>query len=317
MKLQYGIISTASITPRFIQAVQNYGDEVVAIASRSLEKAQAMSETYHIKQAYGSYQELYEDEAVDVVYIASANHTHYAEAKTALMHHKHVVLEKPFVLTSEEALSLFQYAAKQDCFLMEAQKSVFLPATNRLKEIIETKTLGKLVQIDLQSSFPNQYPQDHWMYKPYGGALYGSGSYTIEYLMHLLEDPQMDAQALGIKHKQGGLIDVNMQLLLNEDILVNSSISMRVKNTNMATFFFDHGKVEVDAYWRARGLRIIKEDGSIVEENFPIEFEMVYEVEHIHHCIEESSIHSSIMTPERTIICTQIIEELMQCLQEK
>ena len=61
MNYTYGIISTASITPRFIQAVSATQDHVGAIASRSLAKAQEMAQTYDIEKAYGSFEELYQD----------------------------------------------------------------------------------------------------------------------------------------------------------------------------------------------------------------------------------------------------------------
>ena len=54
-------------------------------------------------------EELYEDENVDIIYIPTVNGFHFRDAKNALMHHKHVVMEKPFVLCPEEAKELFRY----------------------------------------------------------------------------------------------------------------------------------------------------------------------------------------------------------------
>ena len=125
MKLTYGILSTATITQRFIKAVQAVGDEVGAIASRSIEKAEQAAKEHNIKQAYGSYEELYADPAIDLIYIATNHASHAEEITAALRSGKHVVCEKPLTLTKAEAVAVFALARQQNRFLMEAQKSVF------------------------------------------------------------------------------------------------------------------------------------------------------------------------------------------------
>ena len=69
MSFRFGVLSTASIVPRFIKAAENAGQcEVVAIASRSLEKAQEKADLWGIPKAYGSYEELLHSDEIDIVY---------------------------------------------------------------------------------------------------------------------------------------------------------------------------------------------------------------------------------------------------------
>ena len=91
-QLRYGILSTSSIAPRFIAAVRegNAGD-IVALSSRSLEKAQEKAAQWDIPTAYGSHRELLADPNVDIVYISTVNSLHYQWAKAALEQGKHVV----------------------------------------------------------------------------------------------------------------------------------------------------------------------------------------------------------------------------------
>lgn len=310
MNYTYGIISAASITPRFIQAAAATQDHVGAIASRSLAKAQEMAQTYHIEKAYGSYEELYQDETIDIVYIALPNHLHVEEARNAILHKKHVLIEKPFALHAADALSLFQLAQEHNVFLMEAQKSVFLPATKRLRDIIKNEELGELCQIQMLSSFPAPSKEHHWMYRPFGGCLYGSASYTIEYLMYLLNNPTLDINAIGLLGEQGAIHEVSLNITVNEEMLANSHITMGHRTHNHAILYFRDGYVEVPEYWKARKLRIVSYDGTEYEEEFPIDFEMIYEVEHIHDCLKQGRITSPIMSAERTILCVQMVEQL-------
>ena len=101
--IRYGILSTSSIAPRFIAGVRAAGGaEVVALSSRTLEKAREKAALRQIPAAYGSHIQLLEDANVDVVYISTVNAQHYPWAKAALEHGKHVVCEKPCTTSSEQ-----------------------------------------------------------------------------------------------------------------------------------------------------------------------------------------------------------------------
>lgn len=316
MKYHYGILSTATIAPRFIQAIKAYGDEVYAIASRTQTKAEEMAAQFHIPKAYGSYEDLCKDEHIDIVYIPTPNGYHKEHIELALSYHKHVVVEKPFTLYAKDAKRLFQYAKEQGCFLMEAQKSVFLPATLRLKQIIDTCSLGKLGQIEMLSSFPAPLDKHHWLLGKQGGVLHASGTYTFEYLMFLLDDPLFEAQIMSVCNAQGTIEDVSIHIRIHPSLLANSHITMRTRTHNQAVFYFEKGYVEVPSFWKARALRIHPYDAEEQIEEFPVTFEMQYEVAHIHECIEQGKLTSDIMNPKRTIQCVQLVEELILAKKE-
>lgn len=81
MSVRYGMISVASITDRFMHAVLENGDVITAVASRSLTKAKQKADQYGIKRAYSSYEDVYRDNDVDIVYIAVNNANHSREVK--------------------------------------------------------------------------------------------------------------------------------------------------------------------------------------------------------------------------------------------
>ena len=67
---------------------------------------------------------------------------------------------------------------------MEAQKILFLPATLKVKEMLENNIIGDVHYIELKAGFPSRFEYDHWMYdlSMGGGSFYGSATYTIEYM---------------------------------------------------------------------------------------------------------------------------------------
>ena len=121
--IRYGILSTSSIAPRFIAGVRAAGGaEVVALSSRTLEKAQEKAQQWQIPTAYGNHTELLKDPQVDVVYISTVNAQHYPWAKAAVEHGKHVVCEKPCTTSASQTRELFQLAKGKGLFFMEQYK---------------------------------------------------------------------------------------------------------------------------------------------------------------------------------------------------
>ena len=109
MQLRYGILSTSSIAPRFIAALREAdAGQVVALSSRSPEKAREKAALWQIPRSYGSHKELLEDPDVDIVYISNVNTEHYPWAMAALEHGKHAVCEKPCTTTQAQTRVLFR-----------------------------------------------------------------------------------------------------------------------------------------------------------------------------------------------------------------
>lgn len=313
--IKYGILSTASIVERFVKGIRESREgEVYAIASRSLDKAMIHAGRLGIKKYYGSYDELFEDEQVDIIYIPTVNGLHYRDCKNALLHHKHVIVEKPFVLNKEEAKELFELAKKKQCFLMEGQKAVFLPTTRKLRDLIENDVIGKIKYIELKAGFPGRFTYDHWMYdlKMGGGALYGSATYTIEYLQFLFDNPQIEIQGTYLPCPTGSDEICNFQLILDHRILVSSTIAMSVGLKNEAVFYGEKGYIVIPNFWKSNQLDIYVNNQDVKHFYFPYNSEFVYEINHIHDCLNNSLLQSPVMNQEKTIQTVELVSQLYQ-----
>ena len=318
--IRYGILSTASIVPRFVAGIKESGDgHVQAIASRTVEKAQEFATKLDIDHYYGSYQELFDDPDVDVVYVPTVNGFHYRDAKAALLHGKHVVVEKPFALTREQAEELFALAKEKNLFLMETQKSVFLPTTKKVRELLNQGTIGELKYVEFKAGFPGRFTYDHWMYDLSlgGGALYGSATYTIEYIQFLFDHPRLTIDGTSIKCPTGADEICNFQLVVNDSILVSSTIAMNVPLNNEAVFYGDKGQIRVPDYWKSNQLDLRLYDGTTEHFDFPFESEFVYEVNHINDCLNNHLLQSPVMPSTKTIETIQLVASLYEKWNEK
>lgn len=316
--MNYGILSTASIVERYVAGIrESKNNTVYGIASRSIESAKKEAERLGIEHYYGTYEELLEDENIDIVYIPTMNAIHMEWAKKALEHGKHVVVEKPFSLHKEEAQEVFALAKEKNLFLMEAQKSVFLPTTLKLKELLENKIVGDIKYIELKAGFPARFATEHWMndLSLGGGALYGSATYTVEFLSFLFDHPNLVTNASFVKGPRTGDDLVNFHLSF-EDILVSSTIAMHVPLKNEAVFYGTKGYIVVPNFWKSKGLDIVFPDHT-EHFDFPYKSEFVYEVEHISSCIEQGLCESPVMYKERTLQTIELVEELYSIYKKK
>ncbi|MDR1548599.1 MAG: Gfo/Idh/MocA family oxidoreductase [Hungatella sp.] len=292
MKVNYGIISTAAIGKRFLGAVRGNGGSVIAAASRSLDRARAFCQENNIGKAYGSYKELYQDPEITAVYIATVNREHFYEMKEALNYGKHVLCEKPFTLSRQQAKEIFQLAKEKGLFVMEMQKSLFLPVTELIKTYIDSGMLGKLHQVNMSASF--QSPKASWMHeKDQGGVVYGSASYTFEYLDYLLEPADVIVQALGTRGKTGVQDSVSLNIKM-DDVLISSRISMRGPAESFAVFYFEKGFIKTNEYWKADCCEIHTGQGvELIEKT--VDFEMKYEAAHGEACIRQGLTESRLL----------------------
>jgi predicted dehydrogenase len=182
-KVRWGILSTARIgTAKVIPAMQAGANcDIVAIASRSLEKAQATAARLGIPRAYGSYEALLADPEIDAVYNPLPNHLHVPWSVKALEAGKHVLCEKPIALTAAEAQELLEAAHKRpELKVMEAFMYRHHPQWQRARRLVAEGRIGELRTIQSFFSYHNVDPHNiRNIAAMGGGGLMDIGCYCI------------------------------------------------------------------------------------------------------------------------------------------
>ena len=153
-KLCWGIISASAIASDWIKSLQDVpGATVTAVAARDKDRAAAYAEAHGIPAAYDSYEALCHDPNVDIVYIASKTRDHYRDLLTAIAAGKHVLCEKPFTDTAEQAREAYAAAEKAGVFCQEGMWLRCFPAVEHARAAMERGDIGKL-QI-VQADYPD------------------------------------------------------------------------------------------------------------------------------------------------------------------
>lgn len=186
LPIRWGILSTGAIAKTFARnvALSDTG-KLVAVASRSQASADEFVDKQNLTDvtAHASYEALLADPDVDAVYIAPPHPMHALWVIRAAEAGKHILCEKPIALNHPEAMAMFDAAAANDVFLMEAFMYRCHPQTARVIEIIRSGTLGDVRLIQANLSFKSTFNPDSrlWNNDLGGGAIMDVGCYPVSY----------------------------------------------------------------------------------------------------------------------------------------
>lgn len=156
-----------------------------------------------------SADEAINDPKTDAVVVATPVFTHYALAKKALLAGKHVLLEKPMTSTSIEAEELINLAEQKGLSLMVDHTFLYTGAVQKIKELLDTKVLGKLQYVD--STRINL-----GLFQPDVNVLWDLAPHDISILNYITNDKPVSVQATGVSHTKNGIENI-AYLTLNYD----------------------------------------------------------------------------------------------------
>ncbi|MCM3901498.1 MAG: Gfo/Idh/MocA family oxidoreductase [Pyrinomonadaceae bacterium] len=181
-KVRWGVLGAAKIAVKQVVPAMQQGEwsEVVAIASRKLERAQAAVSVLGIPKAYGSYEELLADPDVEAIYNPLPNHLHVSWTIKAAEAGKHVLCEKPISLAVAEARELLAARDRSGVKIAEAFMVRTHPQWLATRDLIREGRIGELRSIVGFFSYTNRDPQNIRNIPDYGGgALMDIGCYPI------------------------------------------------------------------------------------------------------------------------------------------
>lgn len=254
-------IGTGSIVDAILSAINELDDVTcTAMYSRKRETAQELAIKYGVGTIYTDLKSLFSDTNVDLVYIASPNSMHYEQAYQALQHGKHVVCEKPFTSTLQEAETLIALAKEKNLLLFEAISNIHLPNIKVIQEQLPKLGPIKLIQCNY-SQYSRKYNdllagETPNVFNPHfsGGALMDINIYNLHLVMNLFGSPNTVSYTAN-KHANG--IDTSGVVVLQYPEFIAECVG--AKDTNSMNFVLIQGeKGYLQVVGGANGCREIK-----------------------------------------------------------
>ena len=313
-----GILGPGNIANRVAKGVIcSPKANLYAVASRNIDKAKSFADKYGAEIYYGSYEEMLNDPNVDLVYICTPNTFHYEQIKLCLVHGKHVICEKPMVKDEAQVRELFAMAREKNCFLMEAEKTMFTPLNKKVKKMIAEGAIGKLHTIRAQycSDGLDGLPEDHWVLgEEFGGCTYDIGVYPI-CVSHFYADAKIkEFQAEAVKHPE-----YKCDFGMDADIFYENGIYANVRanwfyqaeNKGKAVLVGEKGYLEIPAYWKGTQAYLHKA-GQVTEIVVDMESDFEGEITHAIECIENGLLESTILGEEMSVEIIRVVEAVQK-----
>ena len=253
-KIRWGIIGAGRIAAQFANDIKYTSNaELVAIAARDMERAQAFADTHQLATAYGDYDSLYRAENVDAVYIATPHTHHKQQTINAVNAGKAVLCEKPFTVNSEECEELIEMATTSGQYIMEGVWTYFLPALQKAKQWVDEGRIGSIKHVKVDFGYP-QLPFDpkrrEYNKDLAGGCLLEMGIYPIAMAWYFLQRDPITMKVLAGKAPNGVEDDVSM-LFDYGDMTATLGTSFRCKLQNWCYVIGDEGYIAIPDFWRA------------------------------------------------------------------
>ena len=192
-EIRWGVVGPGRIAEKVVEdfAVVD-GARAVAVASRSLDRAEGFSARHGLERAYGSYAEILADPDVDVLYVATPHPQHHAIALGALRAGKALLIEKAFTATTAGTAEIVDVARQTGVFVMEAMWTRFQPAVVALRDLVADGAIGEVRSVQADLGVSREYdPADRLFdLAQGGGALLDLGVYVVSFAQMLLGTPE-------------------------------------------------------------------------------------------------------------------------------
>ncbi len=309
--LRWGVLGTGGIAAQFVADLRLLdGAEAVAVGSRRLETAEAFGERTGIARRHRSYEALVEDPEVDVVYVATVNSEHHANALMAIRAGKPVLVEKPFTLNAGEAREIVDEARATGVFCMEAMWTRFLPHVVAIRELLARGALGDVRTVLAEHGQRlDDVPRLH---EPAlgGGALLDLGVYPVSFASMVLGRP---TSVTAVGEPTAGGVDAQTSLVLRypggRQAVLHCSLSAAGRNG--AVIVGTEARLEVDPVFLVpTSFRVVARDGRVERHEHPHAGNgLRHEAAEVARCLREGLLESPSLPLAETIEVMETLDE--------
>lgn len=310
---RWGVVGPGEIAKGFADAMTMVDDgRIVAVASRSLDRAEAFGEKFDIPRRYGDYAALAADPDVDVVYVATPQSCHEDDTVSLLEAGKHVLCEKPFALNAAQAKRMVSVARDRGLFLMEAIWSRYLPAYTSMLEVIASGRIGEPLMVEADFGFRIPVDGTHRLFdlERGGGALLDLGIYPVQLCSLILGPPEsavgaavigetgVDEQIAAVLRHPGGRLGV-----VKAAVRVSMGCTARISGTE--------GSIDLPAFMHCPDSLTVNTRGA--SERIDCSYAgngLRFEIAEVHRCLAEGLTESPLMSLDESVALATTLDSI-------
>ncbi|GDX44628.1 oxidoreductase [Bacteroidota bacterium] len=316
-KIRWGILACGKIAKKFAADLKLVEDgELIAVASRDIERAKQFASEFPAKYVFGSYEELVNCEEVDAIYVASPHSHHHEHTLLCLNHGKAVLCEKAFAINQQQAKEMIELARTKKVFLMEALWTRFLPHYLKVREMIAEGKLGELKGVLANFGFKPPEPVSPRLFEPAlgGGSLLDIGIYPVFLAQSILGVPdsitaKMDPAHTGVDEQ------CSMAFHYKNGITANLFSTLASNLETDADIFGTKGRIRLtNRFYEPSAIIQYYPDIITSRTIIPIEKEAgwgyQHEIRHVNECLQKGLTESPVWSLDDTFNLMQTLDRI-------
>ena len=297
-KIRWGIVGAARVNERLIPAInQSELGELIAIGSRRRGAAKDcllkhLPESEDKVSCFDGLDQVITHNDVDAIYIPLANEEHTEISLKAIRAKKHVLIEKPMAIKSEEVSILIEEAKKNNVKIMEGFMYAFHPQFDRIMNTIKSNILGDISYAHSMFSFPIKPARFYRINRSMengGGALWDIGPYAIHTLRQCFKENPKRVQAIAKLNKHGADISTSGLIDFGNSKRATFDISFECTRRSEFEVFGPLGKVKCPTVWQPEDKQtkiiINTESSGLTQESVPAANHFILEINHFNKII--------------------------------
>lgn len=251
--LNWAVLGTGVIANQMAAALEKMGRRLYAVGNRTHDKAVAFAEKYGVEKVYDTIDDMFLDDAVDIIYITTPHNTHYEFMKKALEHGKHIFVEKSITLNSRELNEMQALAQAKGLIIGEAMTIWHMPIYKKLWEIVQSGQLGKVQMITMNFGSFKEYNMENRFFNMHlaGGAMLDIGVYALSIVRSFMDEKPEDIVSQWQASPTGS--DEMATILLKNGLgqMATVALSMHSKQPKRAMISCEKAYIEIMEYPRA------------------------------------------------------------------
>lgn len=258
-KYNWALLGTGIIADEMAQAFKKSGREIYSVGSRNPDNAYSFAKRHNVKKAYGDFRQIFDDNNVDIIYIATPQNAHLEYICKALENGKSVLCEKSITQDSNELYIARDAAVKSGAFLAEAMTIYHMPLYKKLISMQADGVFGKVNMIQLNFGSYKEYNMENRFFnkKMAGGAMLDIGVYAIS-LARMFMSEKPDRLLSQVKYAPSGVDEqVGILMMNSKEQMGVISLSFHSKQPKRAVISCDKAYIEIMEYPRSDEAAIV------------------------------------------------------------
>ena len=265
--MRVGIIGAGWIAEKAAITLNGMTDcEAYAIGSRSLEKAEAFARKWNMPKAYGSYAEVINDPAVDIIYVATPHSHHYDVTRHALLEGKPCLVEKAFMANYRQAKDIIDLAHERKVFIAEAIWTRYQPCVGIVRQLIAEGVIGTPRLITATLAYPMMKKERIFRPDLCGGALLDVGVYALNFVRMFTDAPVATLDGHCVKSDQGMDLTNTVTMVLEDGIVANLQSSAMCVGDNTGVIAGSEANIVIDNINDPQTITVYKRDRVLVDQ---------------------------------------------------